>query len=101
MRYPEGTHREDMLAGDALQECYDLWASGAWSDSNAEANLEEVMDHVKRLLDASTLPDPAWYHLGDELCTSVEVSQELPGIGICLDHDRRVWLKYADGRAAR
>ena len=55
--YPEGTDRDDMLPGDALQECYDLWVSGAWPDVNAEANLEEVMMHVKRLLDASTLPE--------------------------------------------
>jgi hypothetical protein len=51
--YPENTHREDMKPDDALRECYDLWASGAWPDSNAEPNLEEVMDHVKRLLDAA------------------------------------------------
>lgn len=51
--YPENTHREDMEPADALRESYDLWASGAWPDSNAEANLEEVMDHVKRLLDAA------------------------------------------------
>lgn len=34
----------------ALDECYDLWASGAWPDANALANLEEVMCHVGRLL---------------------------------------------------
>jgi hypothetical protein len=35
----------------ALVECHDLWASGAWPDSNAVSNLAEVMDHVERLLD--------------------------------------------------
>lgn len=62
-KYAEGTHRDDMPPADALAECYDLWVSGAWPDSNALANLEEVMEHVKRLLDASTLSaEAAWYH---------------------------------------
>lgn len=47
--YKEGTHRDDMLPADALSECYDLWASGAWPESNAGPNLDEVMDHLARL----------------------------------------------------
>ena len=35
----------------ALSECCDLWGSGAWPESNAGANLDEVMEHVLRLLD--------------------------------------------------
>lgn len=50
MKYPEGTHREDMLSTDALEECYDLWASGAWLDDNVVYNLAEVMSHVGRLI---------------------------------------------------
>jgi hypothetical protein len=37
----------------ALDECFDLWASGAWPDSNAKDNLDEVMAHLERLLKAS------------------------------------------------
>lgn len=48
--YAEGTHRDDMLPADALSECYDLYASGAWPAENAEANLDEVMSHLGRLL---------------------------------------------------
>ncbi len=35
---------------EALAECHDLWANGAWPDTNAADNLTEVMDHVGRLL---------------------------------------------------
>ena len=46
--------RDDLLPTyrpeKALQECYDLWASGAWPDSNAQYNLEEVMGHIENLL---------------------------------------------------
>lgn len=45
---PEFEHRDDMPADDALWECYDLWASGAWDDRNAEYNLEEVEQHLAR-----------------------------------------------------
>lgn len=48
----EGLHRDDMPPERALLECYELWAGGAWPDSNALPNLEEVMDHVGRLLRA-------------------------------------------------
>ena len=48
--YPEGTHRDDMSPIDALIECYDLWASGAWPESNSGPNLDETMDHLGRLL---------------------------------------------------
>lgn len=41
----------DYNAEQALRECYDCWASGAWPDSNAIANLEETMLHVAKLLD--------------------------------------------------
>lgn len=34
----------------ALTECHDLWASGAWPDENAAANLDEVMAHLEKLL---------------------------------------------------
>lgn len=40
----------DYDAHKALAECYDLWASGAWFDHSAVANLAEVMEHVKSLL---------------------------------------------------
>lgn len=36
----------------ALAECIDLWGSGAWSDSNAIYNLEEVMIHLGKFLSA-------------------------------------------------
>ena len=45
---PEVEHRDDMAAPDALWECYDLWASGAWDDRNAEYHLEEVEQHLAR-----------------------------------------------------
>lgn len=45
---PEFEHRDDMPADAALWECYDLWASGAWDDRNAEYNLEEVEQHLTR-----------------------------------------------------
>lgn len=48
--YPEGTHRDDMDPTDALSECYDLWASGAWPESNSGPNLDETMQHLARLL---------------------------------------------------
>ena len=48
--YPENTDRDDMAPLDALAECYDLWASGAWPDENAVYNLDEVMAHLSALL---------------------------------------------------
>ena len=51
LNYPEGTHRDDMRPVDALTECYDMWASGAWDDRNAVYDLAEVMAHVGRMLD--------------------------------------------------
>lgn len=48
---PEGTHRDDMPAEVALYECFDLWAAGVWEDVNADANLDEVMQHLARLLE--------------------------------------------------
>lgn len=48
--HAEITHRDDMSPLDALTECHDMWASGAWDDRNAVYNLEEVMAHVRRLL---------------------------------------------------
>ena len=47
---PEGMHRNDMIPEHALYECFDLWASGAWPVENADANLDEVMEHIARLL---------------------------------------------------
>lgn len=41
--------RMDKSPIDALRECYDLWVSGAWPDSNAAPNLDEVMGYVGRL----------------------------------------------------
>lgn len=38
----------------ALRECHNLWASGAWPDENAVYNLEEVMQHVYSLLNRGT-----------------------------------------------
>lgn len=49
MKYPEGTHRNDMAPIDALYECLDMWARGAWSDENAVSNLDEVMAHLNRM----------------------------------------------------
>jgi hypothetical protein len=43
--------RADMSPVDALDECLDLWASGAWPDENAAANLGEVMGYVGELLE--------------------------------------------------
>jgi hypothetical protein len=48
--YPEGTHRDDMSPRDALIECYDLWASGAWDDRNAVYDLAEVMGLINHLV---------------------------------------------------
>lgn len=40
------TSRQGGDPREALIECYDLWASGAWQDDNAVENLREVMQHV-------------------------------------------------------
>lgn len=45
---PEGTHRDDMEPIQALAECFDLWASGAWDSRNAEYDAEEVRRHLDR-----------------------------------------------------
>jgi len=45
---PDIEHRDDMPADAALWECYDLWASGAWDDRNAEHDLTEVRLHLDR-----------------------------------------------------
>lgn len=47
---PEPVDRDDMPPLDALTECLDLWGSGAWPDENAVYNLDEVMQHVDRLV---------------------------------------------------
>ena len=49
------TDRRDTSAAgykpiEALRECFDLWASGAWPDSNAEPNLAETMEHISGLI---------------------------------------------------
>lgn len=46
----EPIDRMDMPPLEALRECYDLWASGAWRDDNAVYDLGEVMGYVNRLL---------------------------------------------------
>lgn len=56
---PEGTHRDDMSPERALYECLDLWGGGAWRDSEAPANLDEVMTHIARLLDVPDNPGGA------------------------------------------
>jgi hypothetical protein len=48
-----------MSAMDALSECYDLWAGGAWDDRNAVYDLAEVMDRVGKLLGPDTPADPS------------------------------------------
>lgn len=48
MQYPEDTNRADMVPADALQECFDLWASGAWPDEVLADGLREVMHHLLR-----------------------------------------------------
>lgn len=72
---------------------FDLWEKEAGlADSAAEL--------LRTLHTNSNLPEKSWQHLDGSVCDS-EVSQELPGVGICEDHDRRVNLVYADGRPAR
>lgn len=45
------SHRDDMTPEDALEDCYDAWACGAWEQRNDTANLAEVMRHLARLFD--------------------------------------------------
>ena len=33
-----------------LQDCYDSWASGAWPESNAQANLDYVMSFIETII---------------------------------------------------
>jgi len=48
-------HRNDMKPEDALIECFYSWASGAWQDDNATYNLEEIMNHIERMIAARGL----------------------------------------------
>lgn len=78
---------------DADSKRFDLW--------EVESNLaEDAATLLRELHKNSTLPEKWWVHLGGDPCFG-EISQELPGVGIC-EHDRRVNLVYTkDGRPAR
>lgn len=70
----------------ALADCLESWGSGSWQDSNAVANLDEVMAHVERLL-APAPVSPVDEHL-TAVCAEAHLNSMVEVFAFVLDREQ-------------